>query len=211
MKDIDSRYQMRPANLLPKFGSAKNPFVTAPKTGSVKMESSESQESVPPAPIGASVVCSTVPLVESELKGPRPVPTVPELTTSVASLEKSELKCAQLPPATPVEVSSREPLMIGKWFKKLNPFAYLPLRTQDGRSVKPACTHIQTELSLEKVRVMRNDLSETDLEVVRVRAKAANVFQTPVAQVQPMVLKPAPTTWGRLTSRIFGPEETQIR
>jgi hypothetical protein len=213
MKDIDSRYQMRSANLLPKFGSAKNPFVTVPKTESVKAELPESQKSVPAVSRVASVVRSTAPLTEREPKEERPAATVPEVTSEAVSLEKSELKNSEIAPATPISASSREPLPIGKWLKKLNPLAYLPLplRMPGRKSVKPSYSHIQTELSLEKVRVVRNDLSETDLEVVRVRAKAVDVFKAPAAQVQPVAMKSGPTTWGRLTSRIFGPQETQIR
>jgi hypothetical protein len=60
-----------------------------------------------------------------------------------------------------------------------------------------AGTPTQCELSLDQVKVVRNDLSDTDFEVVARRGKKAE-------------RKPAPTAdgpdsaWGRVSLRIFG-------
>jgi hypothetical protein len=207
MKDTDSRYQMRAENLLPKFGSAKNPFLTVSKMESLKPELLDSEKPRPAAPEAAFVGLAAAPLVESGLKKEQSAAAVPEAVV----FEKAEPKKAEIAPATPAAAPSRKPLPMRKWLKKLNVFAYLSPLMPGGKTVKPVQTHIQTELSLEKVRVVRNDLSETDLEVVRVRTQAADVFKAPVVQVPPVVIKTTPTTWGRLTSRIFRPEETQIR
>jgi hypothetical protein len=43
---------------------------------------------------------------------------------------------------------------------------------------------IQTELALDKVKVMRNDLSETDLEVVAIKIKAGKKNEKPVPTVE---------------------------
>jgi hypothetical protein len=56
---------------------------------------------------------------------------------------------------------------------------------------------VQGELSLDRVKVVRNDLSEADLEVVPARLKAAPT---------PMAVEPAgsaASAWGRVTTRIF--------
>jgi hypothetical protein len=69
-----------------------------------------------------------------------------------------------------------------------------PARRATQQETKP----VQGELSLERVKVVRNDLSDADLEVVRVRASApaatAGVEQTVNGQ----------NAWGRLATRVFG-------
>jgi hypothetical protein len=60
---------------------------------------------------------------------------------------------------------------------------------------------VQTELSLDRIRVLRNDLRDADLEVVPAKAAAP-----PATPAQPVVDKPAvaETAWGRLSERIAG-------
>jgi hypothetical protein len=67
--------------------------------------------------------------------------------------------------------TSVRPGLLAGLIAMVNPLAYLPGRRPDGgvRGAKQPRTAVQTELSLEKVRVMRNDLNETDLEVVAAR------------------------------------------
>ena len=68
-----------------------------------------------------------------------------------------------------------------------------PARPAAPRSAKPA---VQTELSLDKVRVVRNDLSETDLEIVPGKAVYGRSNSTPT-QVAPEI-EPGPAS-GRQT------------
>ena len=42
------------------------------------------------------------------------------------------------------------------------------------KSIPAPATAVQTELALERVRVIRNDLAEDDLEVVAVKAKVTD-------------------------------------
>jgi hypothetical protein len=59
---------------------------------------------------------------------------------------------------------------------------------------------VQAELSLEAVQVMRNDLSDTDLEVVVAKTAAVRGG----SEAGPAVAAPAASgTWGRVTSRLF--------
>lgn len=73
------------------------------------------------------------------------------------------------------------------FFSWLNPFRQTHSGPREGKAV-------QAELSLEAVRVKRNDLVDDDLEVVRGRGKGGG---TDVS---------TETVWGRLTARIFNGE-----
>ncbi|MDB6121927.1 MAG: hypothetical protein JWQ71_920 [Pedosphaera sp.] len=204
MKDMDSRYQMRSKNLLPKFGSGRNPFCNTPKAESAKAVVAEAP-TTPELPKTEPIVAVTSPLLESEeLKA---VESVEEIKP-MAAPEKTELKNVNASAPT-----KKEPMQFGKWLKKLNLLSYLPIRKPGMKAiaVKPARTHVQTELSLEKVKVMRNDLSDTDLELVRAKKSAAQPKAPQPILQQPVMVKSEPTTWGRLTSRIFGSEQTLIR
>jgi hypothetical protein len=210
MKDLDSRYRMTSQNLLPKFGSDKNPFCNMPKTEPVRIESVKAQAGAAELPKAEPAPLVAGPLFEIKPKEFKPMIMISETKPVAAPSGKAELKPAEAAPSMVVP-AGKSPVRPGNWLKKLNPFSYLPIRKSGERAieVRPAKTHIQTELSLEKVTVMRNDLSDTDLAVVR--TKPVELPKTPLPILQPMVVKSEPTTWGRLTSRIFGSEQTQIR
>jgi hypothetical protein len=84
------------------------------------------------------------------------------------------------PPAAPPAPAPREPM----WNQVIAVCRELFKKWTDGRNASPFQKRtVQTELALEKITVVRNDLSEEDVEVVRVpkkekRAKAAD--PTPV-------------------------------
>jgi hypothetical protein len=68
---------------------------------------------------------------------------------------------------------------------------------------------LQGELSLDKVKVVRNDLSDTDLEIVSVR----NVEQSKSSEPVPATANQGESTelsFARLTTRIFGARQTTI-
>jgi hypothetical protein len=85
---------------------------------------------------------------------------------------------------------------LGRWTLKANPFK---------SSSKPAGQPVvQGELSLDKVKVVRNDLSDSDLELVAATRRAeqgGNVFAaaTPAAPAREV----KPLFWKRLRSRWF--------
>jgi len=60
---------------------------------------------------------------------------------------------------------------------------------------------VQTELSLDQIKVLRNDLRDADLEVVQAKPPTPSA-----APAKPAVVKPAvaETAWGRVTARIVG-------
>jgi hypothetical protein len=78
------------------------------------------------------------------------------------------------------------------WVSKLNPAVIF-------RSVSPAAgkgaTPVQTELSLEKVKVVHNDLTDADVEIVPMKSRPA---REPAAE-----MPPAKKSWSDLGERIM--------
>lgn len=288
IKDKSGRYQMRPAALLPKFVSDKNPFGTTP-VPEVKPEPKNTPAAVD-APKSEPVAtgrrrpqasAANSPVSEPKAQTPKPqaarqmtpslfdpAPSAAEPLTpysldqaikweveeeknvevkhgvSLGSQaganstieETSSTPCATgtLPAkaGTPcssdrqkvIEPNVTRPLparakpraAFGAWVKKLNPLTYLAARTQAAKPIRPRTDRppVQTELSLERVKVVRNDLSDADLEVIPARpAKPAKVsLPAPqTARVREPVLAGQvrePTAWGRLSSRWFGAGQT---
>ena len=92
--------------------------------------------------------------------------------------------------------------------KKANPMAILRGRRAERKAVRAA---VQTELSLDRVKVMRNDLSDADLEVVTApvaqKTSASAPATSPSPRMEPMTTMEA-TGLGRLTARFFGSGQT---
>ena len=104
-------------------------------------------------------------------------------------------------------VSARAAEWLGEWGRKLNPLAR---RSQAPGPVKSAApsgspTALQGELSLDSVRVVRNDLSDTDFEVAR---SAAAKPVSPVIAMTVEKLEPVGAAWNRLTARFFGEDQS---
>jgi hypothetical protein len=62
---------------------------------------------------------------------------------------------------------------------------------------------VQAELSLKSVKVVRNDLSDTDLEIVQGKSPPASASAARVAQ-RAANRSAAETAWDRVTGRLFG-------
>jgi hypothetical protein len=79
------------------------------------------------------------------------------------------------------------------WKAKLNPMAMLRGPTP-AASTAPA--PVQSELSLDSVRVVHNDLSDADVEVVPIKSRTAGETSAPV-------LPPPTRSWEFLAERMF--------
>jgi hypothetical protein len=181
--DGASRYRLR-RNLLPKFGSGQNPFSARSRTKAAAAAKAESEAgcepSESPAPIGPGV--------------PDPVREIPERRVEVARGEGAPAVVRK-----PLTKESRlrslweqAPRWLGGCLRKANVFSWWSQRT---RKVKPAIprfnkTPIQGELSLEQVKVVRNDLSDADLEVVPARSSAVRHQSQPVERVEAVLSGP---------------------
>jgi len=157
-KNNNGRYEVTAKGLLPKFVSAKNPF--GPKPGS-----------------------ASVPAGEGEV--------TPALQPLPARSEQASEKSAA--PEKKETTPARTPALAGKsggvWGRFWSGFgritgAVVPKRKarSEVRFVAPAVRQpIQGELSLDTVKVMRNDLSDTDFEVVPARRASAAADVSPKA------------------------------
>jgi len=75
------------------------------------------------------------------------------------------------------------------WAKKLNPFRASEV------SAPPVEKVVQTELSLDAVKVVHNDLADADIEIVPVKSRTAAAPETPM-------LSPAREPWEYLGERL---------
>ena len=176
LRDDGSRYRVDKQARLPKFISPKNPFTPAG-------EPSKDQ------PVGEARL--TVATAEA-----RPV-----LATSRAGRTELGNKISRTP------LGARAANWLGDWGKKLNP---LPRRTAQNSPARSAAhgappTATQPELSLDRVQVVRNDLSETDFEVVTPTRSLRPGTQMMSATAQK--LEPVGAVWNRLTARFFGEDQ----
>jgi len=102
-------------------------------------------------------------------------------------------------------IRSRAVRWLGEWGRKFNPLPRLPRQPGPARLAISRNTNppIQTELSLDQVKVVRNDLSDADLEVVPVKATRSSASSR---SREKFAL--AGSTWDRLTMKIFGARPT---
>ena len=139
-KESGSRYRMREKVQLPKFGSSKNPFCARVETPAV----------------------TAAPGAINPENTPRREMNADELAAARLK-ETVRLPAAELPPPAsrpapaPSTASWWNPL---SWWKS-NPAG----AARVGRpSSRPA---VQGELSLDQIRVVRNDLNDSDVEIVQ--------------------------------------------
>jgi hypothetical protein len=82
---------------------------------------------------------------------------------------------------------------VTSWASKLNPIA----KWRSPAPEKPAVPQpVQSELSLDTVKVVHNDLSDADVEVVPVKSRAAEKADVPM-------LPPPEKPWEYLAERMF--------
>ena len=83
------------------------------------------------------------------------------------------------------------------WVKKLNPLSFW----RDARPATPekSLRPLQAELSLDRVKVVHNDLSDADVEIVPIKSRTLPGAAEPI-------LPPAQggDSWGRLSAKLFG-------
>ena len=186
--DGDSRYRVTSQRLLPHFGARPNPF-----------SSGDKPEPTPTAP------CTPAKHTPKDEPPPTRVATVSVAEQETAPKSKREIQTALAKATLRVLVA-----VLRRWTAALLDGCKAKLAAlfarRRAKAAKPAIPRfnkapVQTELSLDRIRVLRNDLRDADLEVVPAKAAAP-----PATAAQPAVDKPAvaETAWGRLTERIVG-------
>ncbi|MCU0783911.1 MAG: hypothetical protein MUF81_07645 [Verrucomicrobia bacterium] len=108
-----------------------------------------------------------------------------------------------------VAMGVRAARWISEWGEKLNPLPRLAKRPRPVKLAVPRLTKapVQSELSLDKIQVVRNDLSDADFEVVPAKTPVA-VSPGPTALASQARFEPAGSPWNRVTTRIFGVGQT---
>jgi hypothetical protein len=148
-----SRYLMRDRHRLPKFGSDINPFAAPPPAPEEPMQTPSD-----PTPKHQRYQMSPAEFAAARLKETKKLPASPLAETKPTSAEPASETSAQTP--------------AGHWTEKFNPLSWLPRRRKQPRAAVPKFSKspVQGELSLDKVKVVRNDLSEADVEIITAKA-----------------------------------------
>jgi len=185
LSNSNSRYQLQ-KGALPKFESARNPFA---KGGAELPEREPQLPKLTPAEAAAA-----------NLKKTQPLPALAEPAVVASSQSK---------PAEPPKVAPP----IDGWLKKINPLVWFGKnKPTEPKSAVPrfgkSHTPVQGELSLDNIKVMRNDLSETDMEIVTAKSRPAKIAAAPTqASAAAMAipdLPPATAVWEYLGERLLG-------
>lgn len=168
LKNSAVEYRMRRKNLLPKFGGKKNPFAAS--------DSAQSAKPVRPAAVQVDLLKPGLTPAEqmaAKLKETVPLPVIAPAVQTEKANPSGEIVAVQSiatpkAPAVPTPLMPRKPGRFSAWVAKLNPLAWLPRRNAAGKSAIPRFHRppVQVELSLDNVKVLRNDLSDADVEVV---------------------------------------------
>jgi hypothetical protein len=122
-------------------------------------------------------------------KNPFTNPKTP-VENAVASVEKKAAvvlaKTQKLPPLPAPKLATPS------WTSKLNPVSFWRASQPSVSSVQPV---VQSELSLDSVKVVHNDLSDVDVEIVPIKSRAPSPTKAD--------LHPAKKTWEVLGERIM--------
>jgi hypothetical protein len=197
LKDQQSRYVSRGG--LPRFGGKQNPFraTTRPEFGlqseanrpvpAEDTKPARTQPNTDPSPqlvTAALLVQAAVPVLSEE----------PQVGAAAASASPVKASCQ-----APLGTSGSQKPAFFDWRRLM---FWKSTRSQSRVIPRFGKPLVQGELSLDGVKVVRNDLSETDLEIVPAQPAAE---KTPATASNPFSKElAAETTWSRVTGRFFG-------
>ena len=142
--------------------------------------------------INKHVYLPTFGLAHNPFKSPAPAePAGPGSESGAEPAKRIMLpvaaKTQKLPP-----FAAPGPVRAASWASKLNPMSIW----RGSQAEAPgAPSPVQSELSLDSVKVVHNDLSDADVEVVPIKSRTAGETAGPVA--------PPGNPWEFLTERIF--------
>jgi hypothetical protein len=117
-------------------------------------------------------------------------PPKPAAENSAAPVKRAAMSA--LPKTPPMPAISATPKSLAAWTTRLNPMTML----RGPQAESEIFPHpVQPELSLETVKVVHNDLTDADVEIVPMKSRPA---REPAAEVQP-----AKKSWEILGERIM--------
>lgn len=164
LKKPGSHYHMDKKKLLPKFGSASNPLTTAEK---VQLARPEPEVKIEPAR-GRAFTPQEIVAAQSKAD---------EAAPGIGSDFKPEQKPAARKPSFPSGIGA----LARRVAANVNPLGWWK-RRQAQRQLSFARAKnapVQGELSLDRIKVVRNDLSDADVEIVPAKVK------TPTSRTAP--------------------------
>jgi len=160
LSQSSSRYQLQ-KGALPKFESAKNPFAAR-----THAEPAEREPQLPK-------------LSSAEAVDSKESPRLSALGSLIVDREASVANRNSQPAEAPKVAAP-----VDSWLKKINPMVWFGNRKP--AEPKPAIPRfskpqapIQGELSLDNIKVMRNDLSDADVEIVPVKPAPPKTVAAP--------------------------------
>lgn len=194
LKDTESRYRLTSQRLLPQFGPAKNPF-----SSTVESDSGRPRAYSPEADRAnnASRETRDLPPVSGKVLAGLP-------NAALARAVSAGKRGCGVARALRLRLSA----LLSGWTARLSGL----LKRSRSETPKPAIPRftkqpVQGELSLDRIRVVRNDLSDADLEVVPARHSATAASPAPAVPIEQRAAI-TQNTWGRMTTRIFGAGRT---
>lgn len=195
------RYNVSSVNRLPKFGPARNPFASA--------EAKPAAE--PDRPAGLAPIQVSTPVVADSPANTPFAPASSEFEQAQPGFQRGRrARIGPLKPAVMALVgrvrtlglatASKAGALGGKLLGRVK-----RVRRQEPKSViprygKPA---VQGELSLDRVKVVRNDLEESDLEIVTAQTNTSTQV-APATAPATSNRGPVPPALKRLTNRMLG-------
>lgn len=130
------------------------------------------------------------PFATSARVEPPPNPAAAPVKKTMAAEKKKTQKLPTLPVARPRKRT---------WISRFNPVSAWRGSTPPQKTPCPR----QAELSLDRVKVVHNDLTDADVEIVPIKSRRAPETAEPVvAPVQ------GEDSWSRLSAKIFGIKTT---
>jgi hypothetical protein len=203
------RYDISPRNRLPKFGSAKNPFAqpAQPAPTAASPLPAPEVEQAPTEPLITPVASPVEPKKTQvlEYKKTQRIPALADQRAGpgwVARLKQWGLAALAMCGAVWTNVRA--------WAGKLYGSVVARVRRPQRKPVIPALgrpSAVQTELSLDNVKVVRNDLEESDLEIVTSET-ATSTQVAPTAPVAQPRRGPVPPALKKLTDHLIGVKST---
>jgi len=194
LTDTESRYRLTHQRLLPQFGPTRNPFSSSGKSEPVQTEArfpgDDGGDGAPGEGRGIPNSCGTTAAAHQRRVQDRTASTSAGGHGFTAALR---LKAAALVSGCRAKLTG----LLGR------------ARVKAAKPAIPRFTKppVQGELSLDKIKVVRNDLSDADLEVVPARVPTAPASPGPALQTGERA-GVAESTWGRVTAGIFGAGKT---
>ena len=188
LKDSEPRYRVTHARFLPQFGPVKNPFGATGNLDNHDTEVGRKSELSPG---------SSPPNVATTPTAPAPEPAS---ASGVTAPNGPTLRLRSDYAVAANNALSGAAAWRAKWAARLSVLFSRPA----GKPAKvtlpgPARVHVQGQLALDRIKVVRNDLSDADLEVVPARLPITKVKTAPASRTPD-----APAVRGMTRARLSG-------